>query len=594
MSRHFPLAEQASSAIAFPNRAGTARPTRAKTAQTLPGYHYTKVNTHTDDGFWRSSTLKSKNLGKNVPRCNRTDRNSATLINDHDLGFSEEKEDLEVGVSITLGNPLQDPGEPSFSLQFDSDEDQMFSGDKDVKIAELTLSCAKMKQRYVAEKQTGTQLQQRIHDLTQSLENERKRYQRLEKNFSKKEQQILFAMEETTDLAQKLRKVSIEEPNSARKSKKVLLIPEDLKEFKIELKKVHGNKAKLGELALEIFHKYSDIRKIRNALEKSNADTRKKYSKLLYDCHELERWKQDMQKKYDLVKAQLEAITNEMEEAINIKLKPAKIEIENLKKELNEIRDSSQNQISLLRERNTQLRTKYDELQNEKNLAEEALQIQTSKSKVLADNLWIYKRQAEEHELTIRRWKCSLTKNIAYRCDRGKDQLTLVTNSENKVEPDTIDITLRLYKIPATGKLNIEISSDSADLAFADIRRELSEVRAVRQLFSEDGELSDLLSIIVGDQELLIQSWQAKEIDKALKAVLDIHNQVCIPESKESTPDRGNKFPFFTRTKETQTDVNHGSSNITGPLQQPKEDVPVSDQLKDFFFPLKKNTSEKE
>merc|ERR1719233_2689873 len=103
-----------------------------------------------------------------------------------------------------------------------------------------------------------------------------------------------------------------------------------------------------------------------------------------------------------------------MEEAINIKLKPAQLEIENLKKELTEIRDHSQNQISLLKNRNIQLRTKFDELQNKKNIAEEALWKQTNKSNVMADNLWLYKKQVEEHELTIRKWKCSLKKNTAY------------------------------------------------------------------------------------------------------------------------------------------------------------------------------------
>lgn len=603
MRQYFPVAQEPSAAMSSPSQARHISVKRANTSRSLSDKPFKIVNKYNDEGFQSSSTLGHhwKNDGKPDFTLEKL-QGYKNHVEDIEESSSEEKDEQEAGLTIDNDDSFQGQGEPSHSSQDDDDDEEMFAGDKDVQIAELSLTCAKTKKKFLAEKQTATELKKRVRELKQSIENERKRYRTLEKKMSKKEQQILFAVEETTDLKQKLRKVSIDEPSSGRKSKKQVIIPEDLKEFKMKLRKVNANKEKLRELAIQIFQKWNDVKQKTSTLRRSHTETRKKYTKLLYECHELERWKQDMQKNSDLVQAQMEAMTNDMGEEIDSKLKSAQIDIENLTKELNDIREHNLSQITVLRKRNAQLRETFNELETQKDKAEDALQKQTNQSNVIASNLLVYKSQAEEHELTIQRWKCALKKNIAYGRNTGKNQLPSAVISENKDEPDTIDITLRVFKTPATGKLFIEISNDSKNCEFPELRRRLSEVKAVRQLFSENGELSDNISIILGDQELLIQSWQATDIGEALKAVIDVNRARSNPENDLATMqqerDRSKKRSRAKRIKEKPRRA--VSYSVPNSRQQSKRastkysnrrELPVSVELKDFFFPSEKTVS---
>jgi len=462
--------------------------------------------------------------------------------------IKEEQDDHELGISLDIDSPLLTLEEQSYSAH--DDQEEMFSGDKDVKIAELTLKCAKIKQKYVSEKQSVVLLREQMKELKQNLENERKRYSNLEKNFSLKEVQMDVALKETNDLEHKLRKASIDDTTTAkaRKWKKDMFIPEDLEEFKEQLSKIQHSKNKLEELASQIFDKYYDSKQLLEILIKNSRETREKYNKILYDYGELRKSKENMQKKYDLGKDKLETMLNDVEKAVERELQPSQNTIYKLKMEINQIREQFQGETVALKRENSELLEMFKDIENKKDSAENSLKQKSKQSQMMADKLWRYKSQVEQHELTIKSWKCYLIKDTDP-LQRGLSKRILQPRSkinpdikneldeDNDRKKDMIEMTLRIYKIPATGIIYFEVSSECNNPIVPVVRRELFDIRAVRHLLSDSGEVSDRLSITLPDQVLLLQSWQAEEIMTALDAILEVNNQWTIEDSKEDVPE---------------------------------------------------------
>jgi myosin heavy subunit len=458
----------------------------------------------------------------------------------------EEKDDLELGESIDIGSSFMTLKEPPFNIQHD--EEEMFSGDKDGKIAELTLKCAKIKKKYVSEKESVSLLHLEIDELKQSLKNERKRYGNLEKNLSLKEDQMSQALKQTTDLKQKLRKASIDDTVTARarKSKKdIMSIPEDLDEFKEQLKKIQNSKNKLEELASQIFDKYYDSKQELDNLSKTSKETQEKYNKLLFDYRELGKFKENMIKKYDLGQHMLKTMSNDVDKAVERKLQPSHSTIDKLKKEIKQVQEELQGKTFALKTENTQLLEKFKDLENKKDGAEDALKEITKESQMMVNKLGQYKSQVEQHELTIRKWKCYLIKETDYLHQgpsNGILQSLSSMNPEIKKELDEendekgmTEMTLRIYKIPATGIIFLEVGSDCTNSIVPALRRGLFDIREVRHLLTESGQDSDRLSIAMPDQDLLLQSSQAEDIVQTLNAILEVNNQWISDEKKETT-----------------------------------------------------------
>lgn len=446
-----------------------------------------------------------------------------------------EKDDFELGTSFNIGSPLMKLEEPSYCCQ--DGQEEIFSGDKDVEIWELTLKCAKIKQKYISERQSVTLLRQKKEKLKHNLDNERKRYSNLEKNFSLKDTQIYEAVKKTNDLEHKLLKASLDEPFTARarKWKKDMFIPEDQNEFKEQLEKMHNSKTKLEELASQIFDKYYDSKQMFDSLSKSNNEARAKYNQLLYDYGELGKFRENMQKKYDLEQNQVLAMSNDLDKAIERKLLPSINTIEKLKREIKQTRENFEYEKVALELENMELLEMFKDLENQKDGAEYALKQKTKHSQMMVDKLWHYKSQVEQHELTIRQWKCFLIQETNYLkqgLNNGILQPLSRKNPEIKKElgidndGQGLEMTLRIYKIPATGIIYLEVIGDCTNSIVPALRKELFDIRAVRHLLTEGGQMSNTLSIVMPDQVLLLQSCKAQDIVTTLDAILEVNNLI--------------------------------------------------------------------
>jgi len=453
----------------------------------------------------------------------------------------EEKDDFELEILINKDGPLQTVEEPSYDGI--DDQAEMSSGDQDVKIAELTLKCAKIKQKYVSEKQSVVLLSEQMEELKQSLEKERKRYSNLETNFSLKETQMNVALEETNNLEQKLRKASIDESTTAKagKWKKDMFIPDDLEGFKQQLHKIQNSKNKLEELASQIFDKYYCSKQTLEVLSKASKETREKYNKLLFDYGEMRKTNENMQKEYDRGKDRIEAMRNDMEKEVDRKLQPSQNMIDRLKKEINQNREQFQGETVALRQENSELLFMFKDLENKKDSAENALQQKTKQSQMMAEKLSRYKSQVEQHELTIRKWKCYQIKDTNYlqhglskRIVQSRSlEIKKELNEDNDRKRNATEVTLRIYKLPATGIIYFEIVSESTNSVVPVVRRELFDIRSVRHLLTETGEVSNRVSITLPDQVLLLGSMQSEEIMNTFDAILEVNNQWMTEDTKE-------------------------------------------------------------
>jgi len=474
----------------------------------------------------------------------RTTNTTPSPRSERSESIREEKDDLELEIFIDKDGPLQTAEEPSYSGI--DDQEEMFSGDQDVKIAKLTLKCAKIKQKYVSEKQSVELLRQQMEELKQSIENERKRYSNLEANFTLKEKQMNVALEETNNLEQRLRKASIDDSTTAKagKWKKDMFIPDDLEGFKQQLSKIQNSKNKLEELASQIFDKYYCSKQTLEVLSKASKETREKYNKLLFDSGELRKTNENMQKEYDHDKNRIEVMRNDMEKEIDRKLQPSQNTINRLKKEINQSREQFQGETVALKQENSELLAMFKNLENKKDSAEDALRQKTRQSQMMADKLSRYKSQVEQHELTIRKWKCyqikdtnylqqGVSKGIVQPRSKISPEIKKELLEDNDREPNMAEMTLRIYKIPATGIIYLEIASESANSTVPVVRRELFDIRSVRHLLTENGEASNRISITLPDHVLLLQSSQSGDIMTTFDAILEVNNQWMTEDTKE-------------------------------------------------------------
>jgi len=460
--------------------------------------------------------------------------------------------------SLTVEDPI------TSSLNYNSadelsrqtDEKDLFDGDADVQIAELTLKCAKIKQRYLAEKDACTLWKNKVSDLQESVENERKRARNLEKNLARKEEQMLGLAQETSQLEIELRSKTAEPTHQARKSKKDVPMPQDLKMFKEQLKKIQGSKSKLAEFASQMFDKYYAIKVNGSQLSTSNQELRAKNTKQLYQNGELMKEMNELSEQFKLNQAKLENLQATYQQDLDERLKPAEAEIARLRAEIKQVKEQAEGETYALRQRNEALLEEAKCLHMKFDEKERAIQRGDEHSKALAHKLWIYKTRMEQHELTIKRYKCSLKTNAAYNPKTGKRGN--LAQSEHKAE-DTLEVTLRLFKIPSEQILYVEICSDDTGSAFPDIRRPLTDIVAIRQLFSENGQLGSAFSLILGDQELLLDSWQASDIVKSLSAIISVNNQPPPVESPTEKPRRRSRLSF-TRKRKPSAPVPAGPS----------------------------------
>jgi len=499
---------------------------------------------------WRSASPFGQNAQLNIDKLTtpgvqeRTTNLTPSPRSERSESIREEKDDFELEILIHKDSALQAVEEPSYSAA--DDQEEMFSGDQDVKIAELTLKCAKIKQKWVSEKQSVVLLRQQKDELKQSLENERKRYNNLEANFCLKEKQMNVALEETNNLEQKLRKASIDDTTTAKagKWKKDMFIPDDLEGFMQQLNKIQNSKNKLEELASQIFDKYYSSKQTLGVLNKASKETREKYNKLLFDYGELSKTNENMQKEYDYGKDRIDAMRNDMEVEIDRKLQPSQNTIDRLKKEIIQSREQFQGETVALKQENSELLAMFKDLEKKKDSAEDALLQKTKQSEMMADKLLRYKSQVEQHELTIRKWKCYQIKDTNY-LQQGFSNRILQSRSkinaeikkefhdDNVRKNNMTEMTLRIYKIPATGIMYFEIGSESTNSIVPVVRRELFDIRSVRHLLTESGEVSNKLSITLPDHELLLQSSQSEEIMTTFDAILEVNNQWMTEDTKE-------------------------------------------------------------
>jgi len=549
-SKAFPAAQdQDSSSLLkiFSTQSGKRRRKGSKSSQAHISEPVLSGLESSDLSPWKSPSAFGQNAQLDIDQLTapgvqeRTTNATPSPRSERSESIREEKEDFELEILIDKDSPLQTVEEPSYSGL--DDQEEIFSGDQDVKIAELTLKCAKIKQKWVSEKQSVVLLRQQMEELKQSLENERKRYNNLEANFCLKEKQMNVALEETNSLEQKLRKAAIDDSTTAKagKWKKDMFIPDDLEGFKQQLNKIQNSKNKLEELASQIFDKYYSSKQTLGVLNKASKDTRGKYNKLLFDYGELRKTNENIQKEYNYGKDRLEAMRNDMEMEIDRKLQPSQNTIDRLKKEIIQSREQFQGETVALKQENSELLAMFKDLENKKDSAEDALQQKTKQSQMMADKLSRYKSQVLQHELTIRKWKCYRIKDTNY-LEQGFSKRILQSRSKINAEIkkefyddnfQKTEMTLRIYKIPATGIIYFEIASESTNSIVPVVRNELFNIRSVRHLLTETGEVSNKVSITLPDQVLLLQSSESEDIMTTFDAILEVNNQWMAEDTKE-------------------------------------------------------------